>query len=161
MNVTAIELMPGDVAVGLAGDQLKTLLGSCVSVILTDPHRTVGAMCHIVHASKPNTSNTRNTAYAEPAFKELFARLSSLGINPALCQAYVFGGGNMFPHLFTEHHVGARNIEWVLNFLAAKSIPVVGQDLGGDAYRVVTWTVGRTEPSVSMTSTTQDTRDDR
>jgi chemotaxis protein CheD len=118
-------------------------------------------MCHIVHASKPNTSNTRNTAFAEPAFKELFARLLSLGINPTLCHAYVFGGGNMFPHLFTEHHVGARNIEWVLNFLANKAIPVVGQSLGGNGYRVVTWTVGLTEPSVVMTSTTQDIRDDR
>jgi chemotaxis protein CheD len=161
MSIAAIELMPGDVAMGLAGDQLKTLLGSCVSVILTDPHRTVGAMCHIVHVGKPNTSNTRNTAFGEPAFKELFARLLSLGINPSLCQAYVFGGGNMFPHLFTKHHVGASNIEWVLDFLAKKNIPVITQSLGGDGYRVVTWTVGPTEPLVKMTSTQQGNSDDR
>ena len=36
-NPKAIDLMPGHVALGLVGDQLKTLLGSCVSVILTDP----------------------------------------------------------------------------------------------------------------------------
>ena len=44
MTGAVFDLMPGDVALGTAGDQLKTLLGSCVSVILTDPRRTVGAM---------------------------------------------------------------------------------------------------------------------
>ena len=57
------DLMPGDVALGQAGEQLKTLLGSCVAVILTDPRRTVAAMCHIVHVGQPNAANQHNTAY--------------------------------------------------------------------------------------------------
>ena len=36
-----MELLPGDTALGYAGDRMKTLLGSCVAVILTDPRRTV------------------------------------------------------------------------------------------------------------------------
>ena len=43
-------LAPGDVAIGTRGDRFETLLGSCVAIVLTDPRRTVGAMCHIVHA---------------------------------------------------------------------------------------------------------------
>jgi chemotaxis protein CheD len=30
-------LHPGDVVLGLRGDRLQTLLGSCVAVVLTDP----------------------------------------------------------------------------------------------------------------------------
>jgi chemotaxis protein CheD len=45
-------LHPGDVACGERGDRLETLLGSCVAIILTDPRRTIGAMCHIVHAGQ-------------------------------------------------------------------------------------------------------------
>ena len=45
---------------GYAGDRMKTLLGSCVAVILTDQRRTVGTMCHIVHVGRPTmpTSTT-------------------------------------------------------------------------------------------------------
>lgn len=146
----ATELMPGDIAVGLVGDQLKTLLGSCVSIILTDPRRTVGAMCHIVHVGKPNTANTRNTAYGSVAMQELFARLQHLGISPKLCQAYVYGGGNMFPQVFSKHHVGDSNAEWALAFLAEHHITVLHQDLGGHGYRKVAWTVGANPPVVEM-----------
>ena len=74
----ALELMPGDVALGRKGDRLKTLLGSCISVILTDPRRTVGAMCHIVHVGKPNAANQHNTAFGIVAMDEMFHRLQSV-----------------------------------------------------------------------------------
>jgi chemotaxis protein CheD len=151
--VKAIELMPGDVVLGLAGDPMKTLLGSCVSVILTDPRRTVGAMCHIVHVGKPNATNTKNTAYGEVAMQEMFDRLMGIGIPPTRCQAYVYGGGNMFPQMFSTTHVGAKNAEWVLDFLHDHGIAVVGESLGGNGYRKVAWTVGREQPEVEMVST--------
>ena len=43
-------LHPGDLAFATRGERLDTLLGSCVAIVLTDPRRTVGVMCHIVHA---------------------------------------------------------------------------------------------------------------
>lgn len=145
---TPVELMPGDVAMGYAGDQLKTLLGSCVSVILTDPRRTVAAMCHIVHAGVPNEANASNTAYAAVAMEDMFTRLMCVGIAPTQCEAYVFGGGNMFPEFIVKRHVGENNVEWVLNFLHAQGIPVVDQCLGGNGYRKIFWTVGTAEPLV-------------
>lgn len=148
MSTKSVELMPGDVALAFAQDQLRTLLGSCVSVILTDPRRTVAAMCHIVHVGVPNAANMRNTAYGAPAMQDMFARLRVVGVTPKLCQAYVFGGGNMFPHLFMERHVGASNIEWVLQYLDAQGIGVVDQCLGGNGYRKVSWTVGPVAPLV-------------
>jgi chemotaxis protein CheD len=148
--------MPGDVALAFAQDQLKTLLGSCVSVILTDPKRTVAAMCHIVHVGKPNAANIRNTAYGVVAMDEMFARLRRVGVTPKLCEAYVFGGGNMFPHLFMARHVGASNSEWVLDYLHAQSIQVVDSCLGGNGYRKVAWTVGPTEPLVETVFAEQD-----
>lgn len=143
-----VELMPGDVTLGLAGAQFKTLLGSCVSVILTDPRRTVASMCHIVHVGTPNADNRHNTAYGVVAMHEMFTRLRGLGLNPSLCQAYVFGGGNMFPHLFRGKHVGANNVDWVLHYLQTHGVVIVDQCLGGNGYRKVNWTVGPQEPVV-------------
>ena len=144
------DLMPGDVAFGLAGEQFKTLLGSCVAVILTDPRRTVATMCHIVHVGHPNAANEGNTAYGIPALDEMFKRLHQVGVQPRYCQAYVFGGGNMFPKLFNANHVGSNNIAWVLHQLEHHAITVVDQCLGGTGYRKVSWTVGPTEPIVEV-----------
>jgi chemotaxis protein CheD len=96
-NPLAVELLPGDVVLAYASDQLKTLLGSCVSVILTDPRRTVATMCHIVHVGLPNAANQHNTAYGEVAMHDMFDRLVGVGIPPGRCHAYVYGGGNLFP----------------------------------------------------------------
>ena len=148
-----IELMPGDVALGLAGDQLKTLLGSCVSVILTDPRRTVGVMCHIVHVGRPNAANVQNTAYGLVAMQDMFDRLIGVAIPPERCHAYVYGGGNMFPQMFSTTHVGAKNADWVLDYLYDCGINVVEEDVGGSGYRKVAWTVGLERPSVEMVRT--------
>ncbi|QDL53043.1 chemotaxis protein CheD [Rhodoferax aquaticus] len=148
MSNQSYDLMPGDVAIGFVGDELKTLLGSCVSVILTDPRRTVGAMCHIVHVGISQTNSAHNTAFGNAAMADMFGRLRAIGITPHLCDAYVYGGGNMFPHLFREKHVGASNTEWVLGFLQQHRIAVVEQHVGGAGYRKVSWTVGPHEPVV-------------
>lgn len=144
----AKELMPGDVALAVRGEHLKTLLGSCVSVILTDPRRTVAAMSHIVHVGSPNASNQSNTAYGSVAMNCMFGMLRARGINPAMCEAYVFGGGNMFSQTFNAKKVGTSNANWVLDFLDAQGIGIVDQELGGNGYRKVSWTVGAQEPLV-------------
>jgi chemotaxis protein CheD len=143
-----VELMPGDVSLGAAGAQFKTLLGSCVSVILADPRRTIGSMCHIVHVGTPNAENRHNTAYGVVAMHSMFTQLRAKGINPRMCQAFVYGGGNMFPQVFRALHVGSSNVDWVMHYLQTHSIGVVDQCLGGTGYRKVSWTVGPQDPVV-------------
>jgi len=150
--VSLYDLMPGQVALGKAGDQLKTLLGSCVSVILTDPRRTVGAMCHIVHVGHPNAANHQNTAYGNVAMAEMARLLYTAGFALRSCEAFVAGGGNMFPKLFAHHHVGTTNADWALDYLAHHHIRIVKQDVGGYGYRRLSWTVGPTDPHIELTS---------
>ena len=153
-----LELLPGELAVGALGDQFRTLLGSCIAVILTDPRRTVGAMCHIVHVGSPSQGEPDNTAYAQPAMDELFARLRRMGINPEMCQAFIYGGGNMFPELFRNQHVGASNADWVREFLHQHGIVVLDEQIGGNGYRKVAWTVGAHMPIVEFISPDTDAR---
>lgn len=153
-NTPVKVLHPGDVALAFEGERLETLLGSCVSVILTDPRRTVAAMCHIVHSSKPQGINKGDTTFASCAMQEMFTMLRTVGITPQLCQAFLFGGGNMFPQLFSHRHVGASNLAWVEDFLSAEGIDVVGMSAGGDCYRKVRWTVGRNAIHVESSGVT-------
>ena len=141
-------LHPGDVACADQGERLETLLGSCVAVVLTDPRRTIGVMCHIVHQGAPTGATKRTSAYAEVAFEAMFAMLLARGIIPALCEAYVYGGGNMFPDLVKSWHVGDTNARWALDTLIDLGIPVLFHDVGGNTYRRLSWTVGTAVPQV-------------
>jgi chemotaxis protein CheD len=146
-------LHPGDVACGARGDRLVTLLGSCVAVVMTDPRRSVGAMCHIVHASaregRHTTATPRDSAWGDVALGVMYELLRERGITPQLCEAYVYGGGNMFPGQFTAGHVGDSNARWTLQALAADGVRVLHHDLGGQSYRKLSWTVGPDAPEVT------------
>ena len=107
-------LNPGDVAIGTRDDRLETLLGSCIAIVLTDPRRTIGVMCHIVHARPAPATERSNGAFADVALERMYTLLRARGITPSLCEAYVYGGGNMFPRVFRNTHVGehGRSIPW-------------------------------------------------
>ncbi|MDE2276293.1 MAG: chemotaxis protein CheD [Burkholderiales bacterium] len=141
-------LHPGDVACGVRGDRFDTLLGSCVAVVLTDPRRTVGAMCHIVHATH-TPGLQRDSAWGDVALDLMYRLLRARGIEPRLCEAYVYGGGNMFPALFNRGgDVGANNARWTIDALAHDGVRVLHHDLGGTTYRRLRWTVGPDAPQV-------------
>ena len=142
-------LHPGDVACGTRGDRFDTLLGSCVAVVLTDSRRTVGAMCHIVHA-RSGPRSPPDSSFGDVALDRMYEQLQALGAVPQRCQAFVYGGGNMFPGLVAgEGHVGSANARWVLEALAADGVSVLHADLGGTSYRRLRWTVGPEDPEVT------------
>ena len=142
-------LHPGDVVCVDRGGRLETLLGSCVAIVLTDPRRTVGVMCHFVHAGLALSGAAQTSAHANVARDAMHALLRERGMTPTLCEAYVYGGANMFPGCVTQSHVGDDNARWALATLAADGIPVVFADLGGSVYRRLRWTVGPDMPHVS------------
>lgn len=145
-------LNPGDVVVANAGDRLDTLLGSCVAVTLVDPRGTVGAMCHIVHAADSDARRGFDTHHARCAIQAMADGLLARGIAPRLCLARVYGGANMFPHQYrggpeaAGAHVGQRNVQRVLELLAAGGIRLLEQNVGGTGYRKLRWRVGPDAP---------------
>ncbi len=148
-------LHPGDVACVNSGARLATLLGSCVSIVLADPARSVGAMCHFVHASRSagGASATRPTVRAPDALAAMSAALRARGVEPLRCDAWVYGGGNMFPGLAPdEAHVGEANARWALRELDRLGIRILDADVGGRVYRKVQWAVGAGDPVVQSVS---------
>ena len=143
------QLHPGDVVCAERGDRLQTLLGSCVAIVLTDPRRTVGVMCHYVHSNPAIAGARHSSAHADVALEAMYALLRSRGINPMLCEAYAYGGGNMFPQLMTTPHVGEGNSRWVVDALTRVGVKLLAHDFGGNTYRRLSWTVGPSAPEVS------------
>ncbi len=148
------QLHPGDVVVATRGERLETLLGSCVGILFTDPRRTVGALCHVVHAGRAGAGAAQPTAYGDDALQLLFGRLRQRGIEPRLCGAWVFGGGHLFPgrvgNTPAEGHVGAANTQWAMQALMDHGIDLLGGELGGHAWRRLGWTVGPDLPDLQV-----------
>ena len=142
-------LHPGDVVCAERGDRLDTLLGSCIAVILADRVRTVAAMCHIVHSAPAAHDSVTPTAAADAAIDAMYDQLSMRSLNPRLCHAFVYGGGNMFPALFTTSHVGQGNARRVLQRLEDDGVNIIIRDLGGNAYRRLSWVIGPDMPQVT------------
>ena len=151
VHPSAVVLHPGDVAYGERGDRMSTLLGSCVSIILTDPRRTVGAMSHIVHARPASArgGGASAAAYGGAALQKMYGLLRAHAIEPKRCQAYIYGGGNMFPGMYPQMHVGASNSRWALDALESEGVEILHHDLGGATYRRLSWTVGPESPQVA------------
>ena len=143
-------LHPGDVVCAERGARLETLLGSCVAIILTDPRRTVGAMCHIVHSGASARGRDSSNKFADVALETMQARLQARGIVPRLCEAYVYGGANMFPELPAAVPVGERNARWALQALADAGIRVLAHDVGGQRHRKLSWIVGPQAPQLVL-----------
>ncbi len=141
-------LHPGDVVCAERGERLETLLGSCVAIVLTDQRRTVGVMCHIVHSRPASNAARAGAAHADVALAAMYGLLRARGLVPTQCEAYVYGGGNMFPGIFMQSHVGDDNAQWALATLAGDGVPVLLDDVGGNTYRRLAWTVGPERPQV-------------
>lgn len=144
-------LHPGDVVLAERNVRLETLLGSCVAIILTDRNRTIGAMCHFVHWRPAKDTDENPCVYGDAALDTLYQLVSQRGFNPQLCEAYVYGGGNMFPQMMTEDHIGRLNAKWSIERLNADGVRVISHDLGGNVYRRLGWTVGPDVPQVVTT----------
>jgi chemotaxis protein CheD len=143
--VIDVFLMPGEHFVGDARHRIRTLLGSCVSITLWHPQRRVGAMSHFLLAEGANDEPVARLGgrYCEGALELMLTDLRKLGINPAECQAKVFGGGMMFPDIERNdaRNIGRRNGETAERLLRMHNIPVVSESLFGVGHRHIIFNV--------------------
>jgi len=142
--VIDVFLMPGEHFVGDARHRIRTLLGSCVSITLWHPLRRVGAMSHFLLTVGENEQVVHLSGrYCEGALELMLTDLRKLGINPAECQAKIFGGGMMFPNIERdgEKNIGRRNGETAERLLRMHNIPVVSESLFGVGHRHIIFNV--------------------
>jgi chemotaxis protein CheD len=130
-----IFLNPGDYFVGDADYRVRTLLGSCVSIVLWAAHRRVGAMSHFLLPGH-SPDGVPSGRYGLDALPLMLGELHGLGVRSQDCVAKVFGGGNMFPgEPRPRPRIGEKNGEAARAMLARCGIPVVSESLYGAGHR--------------------------
>jgi chemotaxis protein CheD len=129
----------GDCLVSADADlTLSTVLGSCISACVRDRVAGVGGMNHFLLAEQSGSAKDRYGAsarYGAYAMEQLINTVLSRGTGrKANLEIKIFGGGNINSAL---NDVGAKNIEFVREFLANEGYELSGGDMGGPYARRV------------------------
>ncbi len=134
-NTVAVKLLPGEYYVTKENELITTVLGSCISACVRDPISGIGGMNHFM---LPETTKNRlrdgveavvgnATRYGNYAMEHLINTILSNGGKRKNLEVKLFGGGKIIP---TMSDVGARNIEFVLDYIDAEALRLLAQDLG-------------------------------
>jgi len=117
---------------------IETVLGSCVAVCLYDEEAKIGGMNHILLPGKADMRRFDTAArYGINAMELLINRIMALGGCRDRIVAKVFGGAHVLPSISLRNGMGAKNAEFVLEFLELEDFTVVSSDLGGHDTRRV------------------------
>jgi chemotaxis protein CheD len=138
----------GQWAVAGSPSKIRTLLGSCVGVVLYHRDARVGGLAHVV-LPRSRGAVDHPGKYADTAIPALIADLDRAlrGKAAGRLVAKLAGGASMFTlggsasatgSASPALNVGRMNQEAVEQILAALRIPIVARDLGGETGRHVT-----------------------
>src|SRR4029434_8455893 len=142
-----VKILPGEYYVTRSDEAITTVLGWCISACIRDPIANVGGMNHFMLPEDNAVQDTRDskapvvlsTRYGSPAMERLINDLLKLGALRQRLEIKVFGGGRV---LTAMADIGARNIDFVKNYLNLERLPLGALDVGGDQPRKVIYFPG-------------------
>ncbi len=141
-SLEVVSVAIGHWAVAAAPTRIRTLLGSCVGVVLYDRIGRLGGLAHVVLPSARGAVDHPGK-YADTAIPALiadFERRLGTKVRPRLT-AKLAGGASMFqvnPDANSTLNIGQRNQEAIEQILSDWKIPILARDLGGTAGRRLT-----------------------
>ena len=127
---------------------LKTILGSCVGVILHDSVKRISGLVHVM-LPKSTRNDSSIGKYADTAIPALLAMMRGCGSRPSSLKAYLIGGAKMFPMALEGiGSIGDQNVSAARKVLEEAAVPIVFEDTGGTRGRTVIFDNQRGEVSV-------------
>ena len=129
-GVEAVKILPGQYHAARDG-AITTVLGSCVSTCLWDPLTRIGGMNHFMlpgDTASPDSPWAASARFGVYAMEVLINDMIRLGADRRRMVAKVFGGAQLLAG-FDKLDVGAKNSQFVLEFLRVEGIRLAAQDL--------------------------------
>lgn len=143
-SAATVAVAIGQWAVAAAPAKIRTLLGSCVGVVLYDRATRLGGVAHIVLPAASGAVDHPGK-YADTAIPAMIADFNRRlgGKACSRLMAKLVGGANMFQIESSVHgnsrlNIGQRNQEAIEQILTELAIPVLARDLGGTSGRRLT-----------------------
>ncbi len=131
---TIARILPGEYYATRRNELLTTVLGSCIAVCIYDPLLKMGGMNHfMLPKSKEGGSGWAGTQlncetrFGCYAMENLINALLKMGSSKQRLEFKVFGGGRINSQM---NDIGAKNIEFINDFLKSEGYKVTSQDVG-------------------------------
>ena len=141
MEYNEIKVGIADLNVAYSPDKLITVgLGSCVGIAIYDKVVGLGGLAHIMLPDSSQFNKVTNEMkFADLAIPILVNNMIKKGAKLKNMKAKIAGGASMFN--FSDKSIimdiGKRNGVAVKNALKVLSIPIVGEDIGGNKGRTL------------------------
>jgi chemotaxis protein CheD len=131
-------ILPGGMAFSSEKGVLRTLLGSCVSVVVWHPRRRMGGMCHYLLADRPRVAPDcpPDGRYATDALALFVQRMQQADTDPAQYVAGIYGGANVVD-VENAPDIGRRNIAAAEAWCQQQGLQVLEREVGGRCHRVI------------------------
>lgn len=123
-------ILPGEYFVSRTPMIVYTVLGSCISACIRDPIVGVGGMNHFMLPEPKETAHDswgESTRYGSFAMESLINEILKRGGIKSRLEIKLFGAGKIYEG---NIDVGARNAEWVRDFLKTEGLKAEKVDLG-------------------------------
>lgn len=134
-------LYPGTLFVHRQPHLVTTVLGSCVAVCLWNQTAQLGGINHYL-LPLWNGEGLPTPKYGNIAIAKLIEKVQALSSPGDKLIAKIFGGASMWEKTEGLLAIGQRNIEFAVETLGDRKIPVVSSDLGGYHGRKVIFNSG-------------------
>lgn len=134
-DMAAAKILPGEYYVTASTELVTTVLGSCVSACIRDRVFGIGGMNHFMLPISTDGKGWNGaedmistaTRYGNYAMEHMINDILKHGGHKRHLEAKIFGGGRMMAAL---SDVGARNIEFVREYLKVEGIPLLSESVG-------------------------------
>lgn len=138
IGARVVNVLPGRHAVIDEPDAaVTTLLGSCVAACIRDGSRGIGGLNHFLLPGEDRSDGvSRSARYGVHAMEVLINDILKRGGAKHRLEAKVFGGANVID-VSTADTVGARNAQFVREYLRTEGIRLAASDVGGELARRV------------------------
>jgi chemotaxis protein CheD len=141
MEVIEYKVGIADMDVALSPHKIITVgLGSCIGIAMYDKVSNVGGLLHIMLPDSTQFNNVSNPLkFADLGVPILIEKMQKLGAVKRNLKAKIAGGASMFSFSDKSMNmdIGSRNGVAVKKILKELSIPVLGEDIGGNKGRTM------------------------
>lgn len=163
MNALAVPevfLQTGQFYFGGGRTRVRTLLGTCVAIVVWHPRLRVGGMCHYLlptRGTSQKQANHESGMYADDVMELFSKELATTRTKPDEYVVKLFGGGHMFaegerrqrcpldPCLPVErrtcHDVGCKNVKTGRELLERRGYKIAVEHVGGMGSRQLVFDV--------------------
>ena len=134
-EMPAAKILPGEYYVTAGTELVTTVLGSCVTACIRDRVFGISGMNHFMLPISTDGKGWNGahdvvstaTRYGNYAMEHMINDILKHGGHKRHLEAKIFGGGRMMESL---SDIGARNIEFVREYLSVEGVPLVGESVG-------------------------------